>query len=264
MQVRTLPAAAGWTWLRDGLALYRKQPFAYTALVILYTMVVMLLANLPVIGLPLAVVLVPFGTVGLTLAGRDAERGVMPMPALMFEPFRSKVQRLALFRLGCVHAALVIVLMIVASFFASDELRNWKVVEGQLDSASVAANMPWDAIIASAILYAPILMLTWFAPMLVAWHRLPVAKSMFFSFFACWRNRWPFVVLGVLLAALALGIGYATSEVLRALGVAPALAQLLLAPIALVLTSIAYATQYPIYRSVIEPESAGLALEARP
>jgi hypothetical protein len=51
---------------------------------------------------------------------------------------------------------------------------------------------------------------------------------------------------------------------MRALGVSPALAQLLLAPIALVLTSIAYATQYPIYRSVIEPESAGLALEARP
>jgi hypothetical protein len=187
----------------------------------------------------------------------------MPMPALMIGPFRSATQRLALFRLGCVHAALVIALLIVASLLASNELRNWKVVEGQLDPASVAANMPWDALLVSALLYTPILMLTWFAPMLVAWHRLPVAKSMFFSFFACWRNRWPFLVLGLLLAALALGVGYASSELMRALGASPALAQMLLAPIALVLTSIAYATQYPIYRSVVEPESANLALETR-
>jgi hypothetical protein len=263
MQVRTLPAGAGWTWLRDALALYRKQPFAFTALVILYTLAVMLLASVPIIGVPLAVVLVPYGTVGLTLAGRDAERGVMPMPALMIGPFRSATQRLALFRLGCVHAGLVIALLIVASLLASNELRNWKVVEGQLDPASVAANMPWDALLVSALLYTPILMLTWFAPMLVAWHRLPVAKSMFFSFFACWRNRWPFLVLGLLLAALALGVGYASSELMRALGASPALAQMLLAPIALVLTSIAYATQYPIYRSVVEPESANLALETR-
>ena len=36
--VRTLPASAGWTWLREALALYWRQPFAFTALVILYTM----------------------------------------------------------------------------------------------------------------------------------------------------------------------------------------------------------------------------------
>jgi hypothetical protein len=264
MQVRTLAAAAGWTWLRDGLSLYRKQPFAFTALVILYTMFVMLVASVPIIGVPVAVVLVPFGTVGLTLAGREAERGVMPMPALMLEPFRNPIQRVGLFRLGCLHSALVIALMIVASLFATDELSNWKVVGGQLDQASVAANVPWDAILVAALLYTPILMLTWFAPMLVAWHRLPVAKSMFFSFVACWRNRWPFLSLGLLLAALAVGVGYASSALMRAVGVSQAVAQLLLAPIALVLTSIAYATQYPIYRSVVEPESASLALDARP
>ena len=40
----------------------------------------------------------------------------------------------------------------------------------------------------------PILMVTWFAQ-LVAWHGQPVGKALFFSFFACWRNRWPFLML---------------------------------------------------------------------
>ena len=88
MVVKTLPARAGLMWLRDALTLYRRQPFAFTSLVILYTISVSVLAYLPFIGLPLAAVLLPFGTIGLTLAARDAERGSIPMPALMVQPFR--------------------------------------------------------------------------------------------------------------------------------------------------------------------------------
>ncbi len=133
MVVRTLPARAGLTWLRDALRLYRRQPFAFTSLVILYTIGVSLLAYVPFVGLPLAAVLIPFGTIGLTLAGRDAERGTMPMPILMVEPFRDPQQRKALARLGFVNAGLVLMLVLLVSLLAADELANWKLVDGQLD-----------------------------------------------------------------------------------------------------------------------------------
>jgi hypothetical protein len=252
-QVRTHPAAAGWGWLREALALYWRQPFAFTALVILYTMALMLLANLPVIGLPLAAVLVPFGTVGLTLAGKVADKGGMPLPALLFDGFRAGPQRAPLLRLGFAHAALVLALVLIASVFAMDELRNWKVADGQLDPTSVSQNIPWDALLVSAALYTPVLMLTWFAPQLVAWHRQPVAKAMFFSFFACWRNKAPFLMLAAILIALSLGVGYLTTELLRALGLSPQMTSMLFAPVAMVMTAISYATQYPIYRAIIEP-----------
>ena len=254
--VRTLPASAGWNWLREGLALYWRQPFAFTALVILYTMALMLLSNVPVIGLPMAAVLVPFGTVGLTLAGRIAEKGGMPLPALLLDGFRQGPQRAPLLRLGFLHAAMVLALVLVASVFAMDELRNWKVSDGQLDPTSVSQNIPWDALVVSVLLYAPVLMLTWFAPQLVAWHRQPVGKALFFSFFACWRNKWPFLVLGLVLMALSLGVGYLTTELLRALGLSPQMTSMLFAPVAMVMTSITYATQYPIYRAIIEPQAA--------
>lgn len=252
MFVKTLPARAGLTWLRDALRLYGRQPFAFTSLVILYTISVSLLAYVPFIGLPLAAVLFPFGTIGLTLAGRDAERGTMPMPVLMVEPFRDPPQRKALARLGFVNAALVLLLSVLISFLAADELANWKFVDGEIDRASAGQNFPWDAIIAAAIAYLPILMLTWFAPQLVAWHGQPVGKALFFSFFACWRNRWPFLMLAAALFALSFGVIFVVTQLLQAINASPQLASMLLAPVGLVLVSVGYATQYPIYRSLIE------------
>ncbi len=252
MVVKTLPAGAGLMWLRDALKLYRRQPFAFTSLVILYTIVISLLGYVPFIGLPLAAVLIPFGTIGLTLAGRDAERGKMPMPALMVEPFRDSQQRRALSGLGFVNAALVLVLVILVSLLAADELANWKFVDGQVDRASAGQNFPWDAVVVAALSYVPILMLTWFAPQLVAWHGQPLGKALFFSFFACWRNRWPFLVLFAALFALSFAVVFTVTQLLQAFGASPQLASMLFAPVALILVSVGYATQYPIYRSLIE------------
>ena len=252
MLVRTLPARAGLTWLRDALTLYRRQPFAFTSLVILYTIGVSLLAYVPFIGLPLAAVLIPFGTLGLTLAGRDAELGKIPMPNLMVEPFRDPQQRKALALLGFVNAALVLLLVTLVSLLAADELAKWKFVDGQVDPTSAGQNFPWDAVVAAALAYVPILMVTWFAPQLVAWHKLPIGKALFFSFFTCWRNRWPFLVLGAALFALSFVVIFIVTQLLQMFGASPQLASMLFAPMALILISVGYATQYPIYRSLIE------------
>lgn len=252
MVVRTLPASAGLRWLREGLTLYRRQPFAFTSLVILYTMGTALLTLVPFIGMPIALTLLPFGTIGLTLAGRDAERGVIPMPALMAEPFRDARQRKALARLGFINAGMMLLLLSLVSLVAADELVNWKILDGQIDPASASQNFPWDAIVVAAVAYVPILMLTWFAPQLVAWHGHTIGKALFFSFFACWRNRWPFLTLGASLFALTFGAVFIVTQSLQALGASPQLASMLFAPVVLILISVGYAMQYPIYRSLIE------------
>jgi hypothetical protein len=259
MQVNTLPAGAGLTWLRQGIALLRRQAFAFTALVIMYSMALMLLANVPFIGPALAAMLVPFGTLGITAAGRDAERNVMPMPSLLIDGIRRAQERTALLKLGMINAVLILLLIVVASLAARDELARWSIVDGQIDPVSVAANVPWDALGLAFVLYLPVLMLTWFSPQLVAWHKLPVGKAMFFSFFACWRNRGPFLVLGLLLAGLFVTVSWLASQLLAAFGAPPQLASILYAPIALLLTSVAYSTQYPIYRSVLQADAPAAA-----
>ena len=52
-----------------------------------------------------------------------------------------------------------------------------------------------------------------------------------------------------------LGVGYISTELLRALGLSPQMMSMLFAPIAMVMTAISYATQYPIYRAIIEPQA---------
>ncbi len=61
-------------------------------------------------------------------------------------------------------------------------------------------------------------------------------------------------MLGLVLMSLSLGVGYLSTELLRAIGLSPQLTSMLFAPIAMVMTSISYATQYPIYRAIIEPQ----------
>ncbi len=215
--------------MREGVALLRRQPVAFTALVVLYSMALMLVASVPLVGLPLAAILVPFGTLGITAAGRDAERGVLPLPSLLLDGFKGP-QRNALLRLGAVHAGLILLVVVLSSLLARDELAHWQVVDGRVDPASIAGNVPWDALLLALGAYTPILMLTWFAPQLVAWHRQTVGKAMFFSLFACWRNRWPFLVLGLALAALIMGVSWIGALLINMTGIPSQVGSLLLAP----------------------------------
>ena len=60
-------------------------------------------------------------------------------------------------------------------------------------------------------------------------------------------------MLGLAFTALVVAVSWFFSMLMSLLGVSPQLGSMLLAPIALVLTSVAYSTQYPIYRAVLEP-----------
>jgi len=62
-------------------------------------------------------------------------------------------------------------------------------------------------------------------------------------------------VLGIALAALIFAVSWLTSVLLNLVGASPQVGSLMLAPVALLLTSVAYSTQYPIYRTVLDPSA---------
>ena len=55
----------------------------------------------------------------------------------------------------------------------------------------------------------------WFAPVLAAWQHMGAAKSLFFSFFAGWRNWRAFIVYGATLSAVFVFIALALQLVVR-------------------------------------------------
>ncbi len=74
------------------------------------------------------------------------------------------------------------------------------------------------ALLASLVIYVPVAMMFWFAPVLTAWHDVPPVKAMFFSVVSCWRNKGAFVVYGALWMAVSIGISVGLSLLLSALG----------------------------------------------
>jgi len=114
--------------------------------------------------------------------------------------------------------------------------------------------LPPLALALLAMIGVPFAMTIWFAPPLVGWYRMPVAKALFFSFFACWRNRGALLVY--LLALLGLGalglllLGALIDLINAREGLAPFL---LMAPLVFLMLAIFQSAHLMMVEAVIEP-----------
>src|SRR5258706_530867 len=57
-----------------------------------------------------------------------------------------------------------------------------------------------SAMLDATLAVTPVAMAFWFAPVIAAWNRIGAAQSLFYSFFAVWRNWRAFFVYGAVLA----------------------------------------------------------------
>lgn len=242
MQIHILPASAGLRWLREGMRLFSRQPVGLPAMVVVYLMMLLAPALLPIIGIAISGVLAPFASVGLLGACRDVAEGRMPTPASFAQPFRPSPARLQLLRLGIINAVLLLVVATLATVLSPEPPAG--------GSPQSLPELPLNALLLQLLLYLPVMALMWFAPVLAGWHGLPPGKAMFGSVVACWRNFGALLIFGVAAAALTLGVSVAAVMLLTSLSGSRELLSILMAPLALVLMSIVQASLYPMYRSV--------------
>ena len=250
MQALTLPARRGWRWLTDGFAIFRRNQLKLSLAVLGYWILMALINAVPLLGQPAATLLIPVFSVSLMNACRLLEQGTPLPPQLLFSGFQQNLR--ALLTLGAVYIAVsVAILAIVAA-----------VDGGVLFRLVVLAESPPEAVLTSGsvifagqlalVLFAPLMMAFWYAPVLVAWHDLSVGKSLFFSFVACLRNWRAFLVysasiavVGALLPGLLVGVFSSMFA-----GGAGLLSVALTSLIVLVLLPTLYASFYVSYRDV--------------
>ena len=109
MKLNIVPARAGLQWVKLGLLTFSKQPLALAGLFFMYMTAATLLSLLPVVGLVLALAIVPAATLGLMAATQEALKGRFPMPTVLISAFRAGRQRLrAMVVLGLLSVASVI------------------------------------------------------------------------------------------------------------------------------------------------------------
>jgi hypothetical protein len=251
--MRVVPARNGWSWLVRGFALFRKSPPMWLFLVFTYWIAVALLGQIRYLGPATSTVLLPAFSVSFMVMCAVLERGGLLRPALLFAGFRSGPATLV--ALGVLYLLSIVIVLGVASFADAGALMRWVLSGEEPPIEALRDGSVSHAMLVATLAATPVLMAFWFAPVLAAWNRVGAAQSLFYSFFAVFRNWRAFFVYG---AALALaGAGF-----LMAVTVAAVLMQgmvQVLRSLALILTLVSlptvFASFYASYRDIF-PENA--------
>lgn len=145
MQALKLKPSSGWIWIRSGWRLFRRQPFAFVAVLFFYWL--LLLTASAVIGwiahglgllLPFAsadliagfgsvlvAMFTPALTVGFMQACRSTEAGQPIHPLLLFAPLRSGRKTLrSLLMLGAIQTAALVCIVFLTSGLATPQPRE--------------------------------------------------------------------------------------------------------------------------------------------
>ncbi len=205
MRAQTLAARSGWQWLLNAFLIYRRNPPMLSMLVVSYWFIVVLLNIFPVVGALAASAVIPGLSVGPMQAARNLERGVPLTVNVLFSGFGGERTR-PLLLLGVLYLLCTLGVLGVSTVADGGDLLRYMLADNPVERAALEeANFALPALLVAALM-TPVMMAWWFAPVLLAWHRVSVGKSLFFSFIACWMNWRAFLVYGLALLAMAVVI----------------------------------------------------------
>jgi hypothetical protein len=253
MQVRRVPALAGWRWVTEGFSILAASPMPLMASGILMLFTLLVLSAPPVLGAFLPLVLSPALSFGYLQAIRRAQEGKPAAPWTLFSGLRPKA--------GATMRSLLIIGLINATATAAALMATAAIDNGQwlrlLTSAqeqTTPETSPSDTIYAALIfmvLYSPLQVALWYAPLFAGLHRTPPLKALVFSAVAVWRNKAAFFMYFAGWFAVAVGLSVLI-QVLVAL-IPSGFSALVLAPAFLLLLAALYCSFWPTYRDTIDP-----------
>ena len=211
MKLNSVPPKEGYTWIRQGIWLFKQNPLGFLMLVFLYIFVAQLAVIIPVVGVFAVLLLTPTLAVGFMTACRQAiqKERISPMMYLIALKSGALVRRRVL-QLGLVYAALILILSFVLSLLVDFELLI-PLMTSDKPITPEALRQIYLVLFFGAILYIPVAMLMWFSPVLIAWEDMSVAQALFSSFLASWTNKAAFfaylTIWSVILIAIPLTLG---------------------------------------------------------
>ena len=257
MKLNIVPARMGVQWVRLGISTFWRQPLALSGLFFMLIAVMTLAGMIPVIGIALALGVLPACTLGLMAASREAEQGRFPMPVVFLSAFRAGRERLrTMLMLGALYGAGFLLSVGATALFDGGAFAS-RYMAGQLPTPEMMAQPGTQATMLAFLAFQlPLSLMFWHAPALVHWHGLPAVKSIFFSLVACLRNFWAFTVFGIVWGAILVGSIVVVSLVAALLG-EPRFAGASLLPISLMIAAMFFTSIYFSFRDCFDPGTDG-------
>lgn len=243
-----LPAKNGWLWVKEGVALFRKQPAEVSTLFLSYMFLMLALGIIPVIGQLLPLILVPVFAMSFMQACRHIEEGKRVYPNLLLVGFRSPALR-RLLTLGVLY--LLAAFGAVAVSTLADGGTFWNAMTGTgLDAKDIEGSSISLAMVVAAVVYIPAAMAFWFAAPLIAWHDMPLGKALFYSFFAVRRAGKAFLLYGLAWLVIGILLPAAVSTIVALLINNVTVIVFILLPLSIILTVVMYCSFYPTYTAI--------------
>lgn len=203
MQPQRLPPGQGWQWIKRGYALFMKAPPLWIVLLIICILTAIGLSSVPVVGEPLASLLLPALMVGLMAGCRALEQGDELELAHLFSGFQRHTTQLV--TLGGITLVCQYLIFGVMMLSGGSELVGI-LTSGQpvQDPAVIrqAVEGSGAAILLGATLFSILMMAMQFAPMLVFFNGIAPGQAMRLSLRAFLNNIGPMMIYSVTLMLL--------------------------------------------------------------
>ena len=254
MQIARLPARTGFRWVVDGFRILRKQPVALVAIAFMNLALMALSMIVPLVGSLGPLILTPIFMVGMMEAVRMAEAGLNPPPLTLFAGFKAQAGRAwkPLLSLGLINAVATMLALAASALASGNVLID--IASGRMnpDAPGVSEGSLVGAALAFLLIYLPVQLATWYAPLFIAWDRVPVMKSMFFSIAAILRNKWAFLTYAVGWLAAAVAVSLSLRILSGLLATTPVLWSIIMTPLWLVGITAVYCSFWSTYRDAVD------------
>jgi len=211
MKLNSASPKEGYTWIRQGIWLFKQNPLGFLMLVLMYVFAAQLAVIIPVIGVFAVLLLTPTLSVGFMTACRQAIQKERIKPMVYLVALQSSpIIRKRILQLGLVYAGMILLLSFVLSLLVDFELLL-PLMTSDKPITPEALRQVYLVLFFGAMLYVPVAMLMWFSPVLVAWADMSVAQALFSSCLACWTNKAAFfaylTIWSIVLIAIPLTVG---------------------------------------------------------
>lgn len=247
--MQKIPAYLGWRWIKEGFALFRKQPAELSTLFLSYFFLMIVIGIIPFFGQILPLILIPVFTMAFMQACADVEQGKRVYPNLLLTGFRSPAF-FTLLKLGVLYVLAAIVSIAASSLIDGGVF--FKAMTGQitLDAETVQGSNMSLAMLFSAAVYVPAAMAFWYAAPLIAWKKMGLMQSIFYSFFSVRRAGKAFLVYGLAWIVVGVLLPVLISGMIALLTGSRQVTVMILLPLSMIMTIIMYCSFYPTYTHV--------------
>ncbi|MDQ1922218.1 BPSS1780 family membrane protein [Massilia pseudoviolaceinigra] len=199
-----LPAITGWLWIKQGFALFRKQPAILTMLLFATLLFSLTLSTIPLLGQMITMVLVPSFSMAILQACNLIGQDQPVTPGVLLTGFRQPALR-RLCKLGLVYLGLSILLGVMLALMISPEFIKQMSVPLAERAAQKISTADMQAVLLTGLLQSMALLALCFAPPLTYWQQMSPGKAIFYSVFGIFGAIRPFMVMLLAWSAMFFG-----------------------------------------------------------